>query len=316
MGQRITVRDDGTPVYLGEGYETTSSGGRMSYLEYVGRKCTAEVKRAEMIAEDAEDAAIRIDGCYEEAYQQLASAYVWFEDGVGAALRGIIRRELTALADTVVVKSILNATGRAITKVMKSYLMARFKAYSKVFPEIISLSEFSKMTYSYAEAEARFKLRFKYAHKWAEKLDSKVVIRVYTRNNKPAFAVAYGYKSKDKMYNSEFVMIDHKYSAHTDYFQAAVHADIGIMDPSISRTLKKLRADWKALKAQTKEAIAESVEEAYANGTYMDKRMHVVDAYLAGVCTYEDADAYLEELDLCGFDLDDRFMMEAVDDLI
>lgn len=313
MGQRITVRDDGTPVYLGEGYEVRSNGNRISYLEYVGMKCAQEVRNAEMIAEDAEDAQLRIEGCYDGAYHELANAYVWYEDGVSAALRGIIRRELTALADTVVVKSIMNATGKAINKAVKTYLAKRFKAYSKVFPEIISLQEFSKVTYSYEQADARFKLRFKLAQKWAEKLDSKVVVRVYTRNNKPAFAVAYGYKSKDKMYNSEFVMIDRKYAAHTDYFQAAVHADIGVMDPSINRTLKKLREDWKALKAQTKQAIAESVEEAYANGTYMDKRRNVVDAYIAGVCTFEDADAYLEELDLCGFDVDGQFMLEEVD---
>lgn len=315
MGQKITVRDNGTPVYLGES-DFAGPEGRMSYLQFVMQKLDKNVNNAYMIGEDCDDIELRCDGCYDEAYHELSNSYAWYEDGVMAVASAIIKRELTMLADSVVVKFITKSAGAVIKAATKKYLNGRFKAYTSAFPEIIPLSEFQKMNYGYLEAVTRFNLKFKIAGKWAEKLETQVAVRVYTRNKKPAFAVAYGAKSKDKTYNSEFVLIDQKYSKHLDYYTAWAHVDIGVMHPSISRTLKKLRVDWKSMMEKNKKMISESVEEAIADGRYLEKRLNVVEAYKAGVLTYEDADAYLDMMDLAGFETHEDFMYEEVDDLI
>lgn len=315
MGQRITVRDNGTPVYLGEG-DSVGPSGRISYFQYVLDRAIEGIEQTHTITEDMDEDALICEGYVEEAYQELSRAYTWYEDGIAAIAMGVITREIAALFDTLIIKTIGTAAGKGLMKGAGSALLSRFKAYGKIYPEIIPISEFSKVNYDIIEATTRFKLKFKLAGKWAEKLNTRVSVRVYTRDKKPAFAIAYSDKSEDKTYNSEFVMIDNKYRKHLDFYTASAHADVGIMHPSIKRVIVDIRNEWKKLQKQNKRDINEAVEDAIAEGTYLEKRMNVVDAYNAGVITYEDADAYLDAMDLAGFDVRDDFMYEEIDDLL
>lgn len=315
MGQKITVRDNGTPVYLGES-DFAGPEGRLSYLEYVMDKLNNGIAESHMVAEDCDDDAIRCEGCLDEAYHELSNAYTWYEDGVAAATMGVIGRELAHLADTVIVKFVGDAVGKALKKGASAYISARFKMYSTIYPEIIPLSEFKSVNFDILEAATRYNIKFKLAGKWAEKVNTRVTVRVYTKDRKPAFAIAYSDKSQDKTYNSEFVMINNRYRKHADYYTAAAHTDIGIMHPSIRRVLVEIRSEWKKMRDASKKSISESVEEAIAEDKYLEKRLNVVDAYKAGAITYEDADAYLEAMDLMGFDMDDDTIYEEVDKLL
>lgn len=312
MGQIITVSDKGLPVYMGEGVGA-GPAGRISYLDYVLNNLDKGITNA-YVTEDIDSMEDVCDMLTEDATHRLANSYVWYEDGVLAKTVGVIGNEIAELMGKTIAKTIGKGVGDTLAAGAKAYFFARVRAYQKIFPEIIPLTEFTSVKYDILEAETRFGIKFKLASKWAEKINTRVSVKVYTRNKKPAFAIAYSTKSQDKTYNTEFVMIDSKYSKHVDYYTASAHTDIAVSHPSIARVLNKMKSDWQELKAQSDKVVKESVEEACATETFLEHRLNILDAFNAGVLTYEEADEYLDKMELVGIEVKDTSMFEAVDE--
>lgn len=269
-----------------------------------------ELEEAHDRAENMDECATMCEGAIEEVYHELTTVYPFYEAGVLAAGAKVIATELTKLGSKAGVKLVGVGAQKALSKGVGSYVLTRFKKYTTIYPEIDSIDKFSSEKYDLMEATSRFNVGFKLASKWAEKISTRVECKVYSKNNKPAFAIAYGKVSSDKMYNTEFVLLDSKYSKHIDFYTASVHADVGIGHPSIERTLNKIKSEWKKLKDHSDTMVTEAVEDSFANSAYERARAKVIAACEAGVCSYEAAESYLESMELAGYDTEDSQLFD------
>lgn len=259
-----------------------------------------KMREATDTIDDMDKCALVCEEYADNAYETIAENQPWFEDGVLASVGDVASGELLKLGTNALVK--LGAVGvtKGLNKGVGKFLLARFKAYTKIYPEIDPITEFESVKYDLVEATEKYHIKFKLAMKWGEKINTRVEVRVYKKKGKDAFAIAYGKQSSDSMYNTEFVWINNKYKKHADFYTASAHAHVGLGHPSIDRLLKKIREEWKMLKDKQKTMVEQRMEESWGDGTFEEKKENVAMAYMSGAISYEAASRYLKDMELAG----------------
>ena len=236
--------------------------------------------------------------CTEKIYEQITEAQPWFEDGVLASIGHMALQELSKIGVHTMSRLGVIGVTKALKKGVRTFLLARFNSYVQLHPEIEPISKFTSKKYDLLEATENYGIAFRLAMKWGEKLDNRIETRVYSKNNKPVFAIAYGKQSSGQMYNTEFVWLDSKYKKHEDFYVASAHADIAIGHPSIERLVKQIRMEWAEQKKNAKEAVQKRVEESWQTEHSVDRiKRNVIQAYKSGITTYEGAKLYMEEVE-------------------
>jgi hypothetical protein len=231
-----------------------------------------------------------------------------FTEGALATLFGKTVSEMYHLSvPPAGVKLIATGLNTAINATTAKWFLARAKNYTLLHPEITPISDFEEEKYSLPEAIDKFNIKFQFANKWAEKINTRVDVKVFSFHKIPQFAIAYAGKTNEHKYNSEFVWITNQFKKYDDFYTACAHCKVKLGHPAINRMVKKMLADWKKTREQSKKNINESVEEAVMNDTYLDKVNNLREAIKHGIITEENATPYFEEMELASVKIDNEW---------
>jgi hypothetical protein len=205
------------------------------------------------------------------------------------------------------VKLIATGINTAINSATAKWFLTRAKNYTLLHPEITPISDFEEERYSLPEAIDKFNIKFQFANKWAEKVNTRVDVKVFSFHKVPQFAIAYAGKTSEHKYNSEFVWITNQFKKFDDFYTACVHCKVKLGHPAINRMVKKMLADWKKTREQSKKNINESVEEAVMNGTYSNKVDNLNEAIKCGFISRDNAVPYFEEMEMATIQTDTKW---------
>lgn len=250
-----------------------------------------------------EERAVACDEYLEELVDELSTGNHFFEESMITLAYTTITKELLSIQTKAATEIAAAGIAKAINTSFAKFLLKKFELYPQIYSEVDPIKDFKKANFDVLEAESRFKTNFRFANKWAEKLDNRVEVKVFFIKDKAAFAVAYGKLSSDKMYNTEFVMIDKKYNSHVDYYTACAHAVVGIGHPSIPRLLKKIKDELIDLKKKAGKVIEESAEDAIIDGRFDEMCENIRAAASEGLFYMEDAESMINAMERSTIDM-------------